>query len=141
MHLCQRYHVMAPMTRREIRSWRALNVRRKEQQCLWTLKKRKSGQRGRPDVFVQEQVKCSSGWDKKKSCVFILNWKKKADLVDKHRAGGSEHKESPKQFLPSCGRSHNHAVGRPETPQPSLFGLIFSCSTEDETSTVELDHR
>lgn len=50
---------------------------------------------------------------------------KEAGLVNKHRASGCEQKQSSKQFLPSCGQSHNHAVGRPETPQPSLFGLIL----------------
>lgn len=122
----------------------------------------KKGRGGRPNVFVQEEEKWS-GRDgvfspaaalcqtssppqkkQKKNKTRALSLyprsEKEAGLVNKHCASGCEQKQSPKQFLSSCGQSHNHAVGRPETPQPSLFGLIFLCSLEDETSRAELSY-
>lgn len=79
---------------------------------------------------MYKKKKSGGGGMKKNMCMVR---KKELNLFDKHSASGCEQKESPKQFLPSCGQSHNHAVGKPETNQPSLFGLDFVCSLEDKT--------
>lgn len=135
-------------------------MRRKERRCPWTFQKRTGREtqclcaRRRKVEWAGRGIFTSSctlsdiitppkknkKQNKTRALSLYPRSEKEAGLVNKHCASGCEQKQSPKQFLSSCGQSHNHAVGRPETPQPSLFGLIFLCSLEEETSRAELSY-